>query len=105
VIHGILCKDGTKEDHLIFKCPNCGKSHGCFTTTKPNHYHNGFTNVWSIKETITGDKRAILDIHPSFDYSKICGWHGPYNWQVDVMILEIDDIRNENTETWLDLSS
>ena len=51
-----------------------------------------------------GFKRSILDIHPSFDYSKICGWHSPYDWQVEVMILGPDDVRNSVTKAWLDLN-
>lgn len=102
MIHGILCNDGTKEDHLVFKCPKCGKLHGCFVTRKSEHYHNGFTNVWSVKESEMSFKRSILDIHPSFNYSKFCGWHSDYNWKVEVMILGPDDIRNPTTEKWLD---
>lgn len=90
----LIYEDGTQ--HLIFMCPLCKKHHGCFVD--PNRfYHNGFTNVWQYKK-ITEN---LIELHPSFDNSKFCGWHGPYNWQVQIMTVPPGAYRDDNSEKFL----
>jgi len=96
LIRGLLLVYEDGLEHLIFKCPHCKQNHGCFVD--PNrYYHNGFTNVWQYQKI----SDTTLQLHPSFDNSKFCGWHGPYEWQVEIMVVGPGEIRNESTEAFL----
>lgn len=92
--------DGSKTLHLIFVCPECKCLHGCLVDDI--HYNNGFTNVWAYKKSIGED--TIIELYPSFDNSKYCGWHSEYNWSVEVMYLQDGQMRNKATEKWLSFS-
>jgi len=97
MIRGLFIDDGTKVHHLIFMCPKCDRTHGCLVDEC--HYNNGFTNVWAYK--ISAEADNIIELFPSFDNSKHCGWHGDYNWNVEVMFLQEGQGRNASTEKWL----
>ena len=78
-------------------CPKCKRHHGCLVDNI--HYNNGFTNVWAYKISI--GEPNIVELFPSFNNEKHCGWHSEYNWEVEVMHLQNGQIRNEATERWL----
>lgn len=97
MIRGLLIDDGTKVRHLIFTCPKCKKQHGCLVDSV--HYHNGFTNVWAYKRSM--DNEDIIELFPSFNNEKHCGWHSEYNWEVQIMDLQEGQPRTKVHEKWL----
>ncbi len=96
-MRGILIEDGTSVLHLIFMCPKCNTQHGCLVDDI--HYNNGSTNVWAYKQSVEADN--IIELFPSFNCSKYCGWHGEYNWSVEIMYLQKGQVRTMSHEKWL----
>lgn len=97
MIKGLLCDEGATPLCLIFICPKCKKEHSCFVDKL--HYKNDGANVWAYKDSL--ETMNVIEIYPSFNNEKKCGWHGPYNWAVEVMKLGKDQRRDVATETWL----
>ena len=105
---GILCLKyaGWKTDLLIFICPGCNKEHSIDVTTEASFEKIplGSTetiHVWHYSINKQVNEIATLDITPSFDASKYCGYHGPFNWSIEAMIIPPNRYRNETSELWL----
>lgn len=97
LIRGLLIEDGTQVLHLIFMCPKCNTQHGCLVNDI--HYYNGSTNIWAFKQSVEEDN--IIELFPSFNNEKYCGWQSEYNWSVEIMYLQKGQNRSVAHEKWL----
>jgi len=97
LIRGLLLEDGTSVLHLIFKCPKCDTLHGCLVDDI--HYNNGSKVVWAYKQSVEEDN--IIELFPSFNNSKQCGWRSEYNWSVEIMYLQKGQAKSMAHEKWL----
>lgn len=97
--HAILQMYESKPHHLLFKCTGCGEIHGIFVDKTT--YETGFTPVWAFEYGEKKGDKQILKIHPSFDSSKVCGYHGPYNWEVEAIVFPEGEKRSPEAVAWL----
>lgn len=103
---GLLLSPKIVDNHrlyvLVFKCPHCMKEHSSYVSITPDYYTKDISsNIWYIRINMKEENKALLDIHPSFNNSKDCGWHSTYNWKVKVMILDEHQYRNKETDEWI----
>jgi len=99
---GLLILEEQLPNQLVFICPGCHKEHSIFVTIGATYEHE-FTHVWhykTINSTIDRETQNIA-LSPSFNAEEVCGYHGPFNWEVNVMVIQANQARDEITENWL----
>ena len=104
MLKGILCLQYCSPDKhfLIFKCPGCNNEHGI--DVKENSTGESNNILWWRMKILNQDKenkKALLEISPSFDASKVCGYHSHGIWNVEAHVLESNEYRDKISEEWL----
>lgn len=100
MIKGLLVIDfkDQKVNLLVFKCPHCKAKHGALITLGEPFKFTDKINVWSYK--FLSDR--IIELRPSWNNEKKCGYHSSGTWQIFVKILEPEHHRNLFIELWFD---
>lgn len=99
---GLLLLEEKLPNQLVFICPGCHKEHSIMVTTGKT-YATEFIDIWHYETIIDTIDRETQDIKlsPSLNAQEVCGYHGPGNWEVTVMVLQSNQVRDETTENWL----
>jgi len=71
------------DDYLCFKCPHCNLIHCIYVNSKESRGDKEY-HVWKYEKL----SESQIKLTPSFDASKYCGYHGPYEWIVDLTLTE-----------------
>lgn len=78
-----VIRQGQKLDYACFKCIHCNEVH-CLYISQNDPQNLAGLYVWKYRYL---DKNTI-ELTPSYDNSKFCGWHGPYIWTIELVSQE-----------------
>lgn len=76
------------NQYACFLCPHCNGVH-CLYLSKSGAKTVQGLHIWGYKWL----DDTTIQIEPSYDNSKFCGWHGPFTWQIEII----------SEESWVDL--
>lgn len=73
-----------KHQYACFKCDHCRQVHCLYIDLNKSEEVEGL-HIWKYRYI----HENTIELTPSYDNSKFCGWHSSYTWQIELVSLEV----------------
>lgn len=71
------------HQYACFICPGCNEIHCLYVDLNKSQEIEGL-HIWKYRFL----SENTIELTPSYDNSKFCGWHGPYTWNIELVSIE-----------------